>query len=52
MSQSEACNQHECEQWSGCVTDCVSNNAQPKTELLLIKLELQIKNSSDIIENM
>lgn len=34
------------------VTDCVSNSAQPKTELLPIKLELQIKNSSDIINSM
>lgn len=32
MSQSEACDQHEC--------DCVSNSTQPKTELLPIKLEL------------
>lgn len=31
------------------VTDCVSNSMQPKTELLLIERELQIKNSSDII---
>lgn len=34
------------------VTDCVSNSMQPKTELLLIELELQIKNSSDIINSM